>query len=70
MDLEEKRLYHQKYNKAYYLKTKLAKQKESGIYFRKLSSSITSKRNYIEKQLRENEEKANKFRELLKSNTI
>lgn len=66
MDLEEKRLYHHKYNKEYYQKNKLSKQTESKTYFRKISTLIT-KRNNIEKKLIENNEKAHKFREQLNS---
>jgi hypothetical protein len=69
MDLEEKRLYHHNYNKSYYLKKKLSKQTESKTYFRKMTS-LSDRRNNVLKQLKENEEKANKFRELLKSNII
>lgn len=70
MNIDEKKAYHQKYNKAYYLKHKLAKQQETGIYFRKLGSSLSSKKINIEKQLKANEERAAKFREYLKSNPI
>lgn len=70
MDVDEKKAYHQKYNKSYYLKHKLAKQQETGIYFRKIGSSLSSKKTSIEKQLKANEEKAAKFREFLKSQAI
>lgn len=70
MDFDGKKAYHQKYNKEYYLKHKLAKQQETGVYFRKMGGSLNTKRNTIEKQLKANEEKAMKFRELLKSNNI
>jgi len=66
MDLEEKKTYHHNYNKQYYLKKKLAKQVEGKSYFRKLTS-LTHKRNNIEKLLKENNEKAKKFREQLNS---
>ena len=66
MDNDERRLYHQKYNKSYYLKNKLTKQTESKTYFRKISS-LSDKKNNIDKQLKENEEKAKRFKELLNS---
>lgn len=66
MDLEEKKLYHQNYNKAYYLKKKLAKQTETKMYFRKMTS-LNDRRNNIDKLLKENNEKANKFRIQLNS---
>ena len=66
MDLEEKKLYHHNYNKDYYLKKKLAKQIEGKSYFRKMTS-LTDKRNNIEKLLKENNEKAKKFKEQLNS---
>lgn len=66
MDLEEKKTYHQNYNKQYYLKKKLAKQVEGKSYFRKMTS-LNDKRNNIEKLLKENNEKAKKFREQLNS---
>lgn len=69
MDLEEKKLYHQNYNKQYYLKKKLAKQTESKTYFRKMTS-LNDKRNNIDKLLKENNERAIKFRELLNSQSI
>lgn len=69
MDLDEKKLYHHNYNKNYYLKKKLAKQVEPKSYFRKLTS-LTDRRNNIDKQLKENNERAMKFRELLNSQSI
>jgi hypothetical protein len=66
MDLEEKKLYHQNYNKQYYLKNKLSKQTEGKTFFRKMTS-LTDKRNNIEKLLKENNEKAKKFKEQLNS---
>lgn len=69
MDNEEKRLYHQKYNKAYYIKNKLSKQTESKTYFRKMTS-LNDKRNNIEKQLKENNERVKKFKEELNSQGI
>lgn len=66
MDLEEKKLYHQNYNKQYYIKNKLSKQTEGKTFFRKMSS-LSNKRNNIEKQLKENNEKAKKFKEELNS---
>ena len=65
MDLEKK-LYHQNYNKQYYLKNKLSKQTEGKTFFRKMTS-LTDKRNNIEKLLKENNEKAKKFKEQLNS---
>lgn len=67
MDKEEKRLYHQKYNREYYLKNKFAKQETTGTYFRKNVSSLNNKKLLIEKKLKENEDKKNKFIEQLKS---
>jgi uncharacterized protein involved in exopolysaccharide biosynthesis len=64
MDLEEKKIYHQKYNKQYYLKNKLSKQTEGKTFFRKMTS-LSDKRNNIEKQLKENNERAKKFKEEL-----
>jgi len=66
MDLEEKKLYHQNYNKQYYLKNKLAKQTEGRTFFRKMTS-LNDKRINIEKQLKENNERAKKFKEELNS---
>lgn len=66
MDLEEKKAYHQNYNKQYYLKKKLSKQTEGKTFFRKMTS-LNDKRNNIEKQLKENNEKAKKFKEELNS---
>lgn len=66
MDLEEKKLYHHNYNKQYYLKKKLSKLDEPQSYFRKMSC-LTTKRNNIEKLLKENNEKAKKFKEQLNS---
>jgi len=69
MDLEQKKLYHHNYNKEYYLKKKLAKQIEPKSYFRKMTS-LTDRRNNIEKLLKENNEKAEKFRQQLNSSSI
>jgi hypothetical protein len=69
MDLEEKKLYHQNYNKQYYLKNKLSKQTESKSYFRKMTS-LNDKRNNIDKLLKQNNEKAIKFKEQLNSSSI
>tara|TARA_R110000868_G_scaffold229952_1_gene483077 strand:+ start:1361 stop:1570 length:210 start_codon:yes stop_codon:yes gene_type:complete len=69
MDNEEKRLYHQKYNKAYYIKNKLSKQTETKSYFRKMTS-LSDRRNSVEKQLKENEERKKKFIDLLNSKVI
>jgi len=69
MDLEEKKLYHHNYNKNYYLKKKLAKQVDPKSYFRKMTS-LTDRRNNIEKLLKENNEKAEKFRQQLNSSSI
>lgn len=66
MDLEEKKLYHQNYNKQYYLKNKLSKQTEGKTFFRKMTS-LNDKRNNIEKQLKVNNERAKKFKEELNS---
>ena len=66
MYLEEKKLYHHNYNKEYYLKKKLSKQTEPKLYFRKMTS-LNDKRNNIEKLLKENNEKAKKFKEQLNS---
>lgn len=66
MDLEEKKLYHQNYNKQYYLKNKLSKQTEGKTFFRKMTS-LSDKRINIEKQLKENNERAKKFKEELNS---
>ena len=68
----DKKEYHQKYNKAYYLRNKFAKQSDGNVLFVKQNAlcSLTQKKNSIEKMLRENDEKANKFRELLKSQYI
>ena len=38
MDLEEKKAYHQNYNKQYYLKKKMSKQTEGKTFFRKMTS--------------------------------
>ena len=38
MDIDEKKAYHQKYNKAYYLKRKFAKHTEGNIFFRKTAT--------------------------------
>ena len=65
MDLEKK-LYHHNYNKQYYLKKKLSKQVEGKTFFRKMPS-LNDKRNSIEKQLKENNERAKKFKEELNS---
>ena len=72
MDLDEKKLYHHKYNKAYYLKNKFSKQTDHNSFFIKQPSlsSLNQKKINIEKMLRENDQKANKFRELLKSQSI
>jgi len=72
MDLDEKKEYHHKYNKAYYLKNKFTKQSDGNGFFVKQNAlgSLTHKKTNIEKMLRENDEKANKFRELLKSQSI
>ena len=72
MDSDEKKLYHHKYNKAYYLKNKFTKQSDHNSFFIKQPglSSLSQKKNNIEKMLRNNDEKANKFRELLKSQSI
>lgn len=66
MDLEEKKLYHHNYNKEYYIKKKLAKQVEGKTFFRKMTS-LSDKRINIEKQLKENNERAKKFKEELNS---
>jgi len=66
MDLEEKKLYHHNYNKEYYIKKKLSKQVEGKTFFRKMTS-LSDKRINIEKQLKENNERAKKFKEELNS---
>mgnify|MGYP003656877202 CR=1 FL=1 len=69
MDLDKK-AYQKKYNKEYYLKKKFSKE-DGNKYFTKGSyGSLNYKRNNIEKALKENEDKANTFRELLKSQSI
>ena len=70
MDIDEKKAYHQKYNKAYYLKRKFAKHTEGNIFFRKTATpSLVIKREKIAKSLEENEAKANNFREMLKESS-
>tara|TARA_R110002126_G_scaffold4181_1_gene22384 strand:+ start:147 stop:395 length:249 start_codon:yes stop_codon:yes gene_type:complete len=58
------------YDKLYYQKRKLQKQTDLKTFFMKNpSQTYTMTRRYnVEKRLRQNEEKANAFRELLKSN--
>tara|TARA_R110000868_G_scaffold96904_3_gene266544 strand:- start:6243 stop:6449 length:207 start_codon:yes stop_codon:yes gene_type:complete len=65
MDLDEKREYHKKYNKAYYLQSKLTKQNDGNTYFKKISGSLSIKRNHIDKLLKANEDRVNKFRQQL-----
>jgi hypothetical protein len=70
MDIDEKKAYHQKYNKAYYLKRKFAKHAEGNVFFRKTATpSLVVKREKISKALEENEAKANNFREMLKQSS-
>jgi hypothetical protein len=63
---ERKRLYHHEYNKQYYMKNKMAKQTTAEPKLRKMNS-LAAKTQRIMKQLQENEERMNKFREELKS---
>lgn len=63
---ERKRLYHHEYNKQYYINNKMKKQTIAEPKLRKMNS-LAAKTQRIMKQLQENEERMNKFREELKS---
>ena len=66
----ERTLTRKEYDKLYYQKRKLQKQTDLKTFFMKNpSQTYTMTRRYnVEKRIKQNEEKANAFREFLKSN--
>jgi len=67
---EQRRLYHQEYNKQYYLKKKMSKTNDDDSPKFKKMNSLESKTQRIIKQLQATEARMNRFREELKSATI
>jgi hypothetical protein len=68
--LLDKTTYRKEYDKQYYIKRKMQKQTDLKTFFKKNPSQTYTmvRRHNVEKRLKDNEDKANAFRELLKSN--